>query len=70
MAVGVGDGAELRTPMAIAVISGLVVSTLLTLVAIPVLYSLLDGIKERFLARRHEEEDRARTLEPELGGAS
>jgi HAE1 family hydrophobic/amphiphilic exporter-1 len=70
MAVGVGDGAELRTPMAIAVISGLVVSTLLTLVAIPVLYSLLDGIKERLSARRHEEEDRARTLEPELGGAS
>jgi HAE1 family hydrophobic/amphiphilic exporter-1 len=47
MAVGLGDGAELRTPMAIAVISGLVVSTLLTLYVIPVLYSLLEDLKSR-----------------------
>jgi len=49
MAVGLGDGAELRTPMAIAVISGLLVSTLLTLYAIPVLYSLLEDLKARLL---------------------
>ncbi len=42
MAIGVGEGAEVRTPMAITVIGGLVVSTLLTLVVIPVVYSLLD----------------------------
>ncbi|MDX1642970.1 MAG: efflux RND transporter permease subunit [Thermoanaerobaculia bacterium] len=47
MAIGVGDGAELRTPMAIAVISGLVVSTLLTLFVIPVIYSLLERAKAR-----------------------
>ncbi|MDX1502866.1 MAG: efflux RND transporter permease subunit [Thermoanaerobaculia bacterium] len=45
MALGLGDGAELRTPMAIAVISGLVVSTLLTLFVIPVIYSLVDRLK-------------------------
>ena len=39
MAMGMGDGAELRTPMAITVISGLVVSTLLTLFIIPALYT-------------------------------
>lgn len=42
MAVGFGEGAEVRTPMAITVIGGLLVSTLLTLVVIPVVYSLLD----------------------------
>ena len=60
MAVGLGDGAELRTPMAIAVISGLLVSTLLTLYAIPVLYSLLEDLKARLLpaAAREEEVER------------
>jgi HAE1 family hydrophobic/amphiphilic exporter-1 len=42
MAMGFGEGSEVRTPMAITVIGGLVVSTLLTLVVIPVVYSLLD----------------------------
>jgi HAE1 family hydrophobic/amphiphilic exporter-1 len=42
MAIGVGEGAEVRTPMALTVIGGLLVSTLLTLVVIPVVYSLLD----------------------------
>jgi HAE1 family hydrophobic/amphiphilic exporter-1 len=45
MAIGFGEGAELRTPMAITVIGGLLVSTLLTLVVIPVVYSLLDRKK-------------------------
>jgi len=42
MALGFGEGAEVRTPMAITVIGGLSVSTLLTLVVIPVVYSLMD----------------------------
>ena len=42
MAVGIGEGSEIRAPMAITVIGGLVVSTLLTLVVIPVVYSLMD----------------------------
>jgi hydrophobic/amphiphilic exporter-1 (mainly G- bacteria), HAE1 family len=42
MAIGGGEGAEMRAPMAITVIGGLTVSTLLTLVVIPVLYTLLD----------------------------
>ena len=37
-----GDGAEVKAPMAITVIGGLTVSTLLTLVVIPVMYKLLD----------------------------
>ncbi len=42
MAMGLGEGAEIRAPMALTVISGLLVSTLLTLIIIPVVYSLLD----------------------------
>ena len=42
MAMGFGEGSEVRTPMAITVIGGLIVSTVLTLVVIPVVYSLLD----------------------------
>ena len=42
MALGFGEGSEVRAPMAVTVIGGLVVSTLLTLVVIPVVYSLLD----------------------------
>jgi hydrophobic/amphiphilic exporter-1 (mainly G- bacteria), HAE1 family len=42
MALGFGEGSEVRAPMAITVIGGLVVSTLLTLLVIPVVYSLLD----------------------------
>jgi HAE1 family hydrophobic/amphiphilic exporter-1 len=42
MAMGLGEGAELRAPLAITVIGGLTVATLLTLVVIPVVYSLLD----------------------------
>ena len=42
MALGLGDGAEIRTPMAITVVAGLMSSTLLTLVTIPTVYSVLD----------------------------
>lgn len=42
MAAGFGEGAEVRAPMAITVIGGLLVSTFLTLVVIPVVYSLMD----------------------------
>jgi HAE1 family hydrophobic/amphiphilic exporter-1 len=45
MAIGFGEGAEVRAPMAITVIGGLLVSTLLTLIVIPVVYSLLDRKK-------------------------
>ena len=41
MAIGLGEGAELRTPMAIAVIGGLVLSTALTLLVIPTVYRLI-----------------------------
>ena len=56
MAIGLGEGAELRAPLAITVIGGLSVATLLTLVVIPVVYSLVDR-KGVAPAEEHEEED-------------
>jgi HAE1 family hydrophobic/amphiphilic exporter-1 len=46
MALGLGEGSEMRTPMAITVIGGLLTSTLLTLLVVPVMYSLLDRRKD------------------------
>ena len=59
MALGLGDGAEIRTPMAIAVISGLITSTVLTLVVIPAIYALVDRFQARLAGRRAEAEGSA-----------
>ncbi|HMB53059.1 MAG TPA: efflux RND transporter permease subunit [Thermoanaerobaculia bacterium] len=69
MALGVGDGAELRTPMAIAVISGLVTSTLLTLIVIPSIYDLVEGARDRLFGGAAERTgvDEAEAVE-ERGG--
>jgi HAE1 family hydrophobic/amphiphilic exporter-1 len=45
LAFAVGAGAEMRAPMARAVIGGLVTSTLLTLIVVPVVYTYLDGLR-------------------------
>ena len=49
MAMGLGDGAEIRTPMAIAVICGLITSTLLTLLIIPTIYYLFESARLKFI---------------------
>jgi multidrug efflux pump len=61
LAIGFGEGAELRRPLGIAVIGGLVASQLITLLTTPVVYLLLDKLRrrsphERELARPHEPE--------------
>jgi HAE1 family hydrophobic/amphiphilic exporter-1 len=52
LAFAIGAGAEMRAPMARAVIGGLITSTLLTLVVVPVVYSYLDGMPERLRSWR------------------
>ncbi len=54
MALGLGEGAELRAPLAITVIGGLAVATVLTLVVIPVVYSVLDRTGEPVREAREE----------------
>jgi hydrophobic/amphiphilic exporter-1 (mainly G- bacteria), HAE1 family len=46
MALGGGEGAETRAPMAHAIIGGMISSTLLTLIVLPVVYSYLDGWRQ------------------------
>jgi HAE1 family hydrophobic/amphiphilic exporter-1 len=52
MALGLGDGAEIRTPMAISVISGLIVSTLLTLLVIPGVYAVIERGRDLIFGSR------------------
>jgi len=47
IALGFGAGAELRAPMAVAIIGGLITSTLLSLIVIPVAYTLVDDLAGR-----------------------
>ena len=47
VAVARGEGAETRVPMALVIIGGLISSTVLTLVVVPVVYSLLDALSGR-----------------------
>jgi HAE1 family hydrophobic/amphiphilic exporter-1 len=51
-AMKIGEGAETRAPMAIAVIGGLITSTLLTLVVVPVVYTLIDDLENFFKKKR------------------
>ena len=52
LALAFGEGAEVRSPMAITVMGGLAVSTLLTLLVIPVVYDLLDRKSDADYAER------------------
>jgi hydrophobic/amphiphilic exporter-1 (mainly G- bacteria), HAE1 family len=47
VAIGHGQGGEVRAPMGVTVIGGLITSTILTLVVVPVIYSLMDGLAVR-----------------------
>ncbi len=47
MALGTGTAGEVRSPMAHAIIGGLISSTLLTMVVVPVIYSLIHDLKSK-----------------------
>lgn len=47
MALGIGEGAELRAPLAVAIIGGLTSSTFLTLIIIPIFYTYLDDLAKK-----------------------
>ena len=52
IAAGLGAGAELRQPMAVAIIGGLITSSLLSLIVVPVVYTLLEDAWGRVFKRR------------------
>lgn len=62
LALGLGEGAEVRAPMAITVIGGLTVSTLLTLLVIPVVYNLLDRRGDAWYIERRRLAERSAAL--------
>ncbi len=51
LALGLGEGAEQQSPMGRAIIGGVITSTLLTLVVVPVIYSYLDAWERRWMRR-------------------
>ncbi|HEX9148192.1 MAG TPA: efflux RND transporter permease subunit [Thermoanaerobaculia bacterium] len=68
-ALGLGSGSEIRTPMAIAVIGGLIVSTALSLLVVPAFYVTADRVASKVRARFPARRPR-RTAEAEHGAGS
>jgi multidrug efflux pump subunit AcrB len=52
LAIGIGTGSELRQPLGISVIGGLIVSQVLTLYTTPVIYLMFEHIRQFFARRR------------------
>jgi HAE1 family hydrophobic/amphiphilic exporter-1 len=57
IALGLGEGGQFRAPMARAVIGGLITSTALTLIVVPVIYSYLEGLSAWVLSKFRREEE-------------
>jgi multidrug efflux pump len=57
LALGTGTGSELRRPLGITIVGGLIVSQMLTLYTTPVVYLLLDGIRHRIQGRRERSQE-------------
>jgi multidrug efflux pump len=69
LAIGFGEGSELRQPLGIAIIGGLIASQLLTLLTTPVVYILMDKLRSRgpsetHLSRIHDEQATAASTTP------
>ncbi|MBS0320316.1 MAG: efflux RND transporter permease subunit, partial [Proteobacteria bacterium] len=69
LALGLGEGGETQAPMGRAIIGGVITSTLLTLVVVPVLYAWLDARREKRLARKAARADRRAAAAAARGGA-
>ena len=66
LSFGVGSGAELQAPMGITVIGGLIFSTIITLVIVPVFYSIMDDRHLKRAAKKAEKKARKLGLQEDL----
>jgi len=57
VAIGIGEGGEFYSPMAVAIIGGTIVSTLLTLLVVPSFYDSVEISRERYSAKLHARAD-------------
>jgi multidrug efflux pump subunit AcrB len=64
LALGLGAGAEQQAPMGRAIIGGVITSTVLTLVVVPVIYSYIDGLRSGLLQRRVRHGGGVRAAQP------
>jgi multidrug efflux pump len=64
LAFGTGTGSELRRPLGITIVGGLLLSQLITLYTTPVVYLTLDRLRLRVTGRTHD------TFRPEIEGAA
>jgi multidrug efflux pump len=64
LAFGSGTGSELRRPLGITIVGGLLLSQLVTLYTTPVVYLTLDGLRLRMMGKTHD------TFRPEIEGAT
>ncbi|HEY9678767.1 MAG TPA: efflux RND transporter permease subunit [Drouetiella sp.] len=73
IAVGIGAGSEARAPMAIAVVGGLFMSTLLTLVVVPVVFTYMDDLQNwlfKFFKGKHRDAATATLSVSDVGDGS
>ncbi|MCL1810556.1 MAG: efflux RND transporter permease subunit, partial [Clostridiales bacterium] len=63
ISLGLGEGTEMLAPMGIAIIGGLIASTLVTLIFVPVLYSIIDDGKNKRLLKKEQKQQRISALE-------
>ena len=66
LAIGFGQGAELRQPLGVAIVGGLIASQMLTLLTTPVVYVLMDKLRRRAPNEKHL----ARSEDAEGGAAA
>jgi HAE1 family hydrophobic/amphiphilic exporter-1 len=62
VAIGLGEGSEFYSPMAVAIIGGVITSTLLTLLVIPSFYDSIEVSRERMLAKFHRRSEHGNVL--------
>ncbi len=69
LALGSGDGAELRQPLGVSIVGGLILSQLLTLYTTPVVYLALDRLRNRVMRKRtYRPHDTGVAVKPALEG--